>query len=86
MKTRIFKRDLAAVILFYNEQLAMQFGSLALSPATRERIRRGFIEIQKEKQKMERTNVWFIAYHIDFKQSGKYTVALADEPNVLLID
>ncbi len=51
MKTRICKRDLYAVINFYNEKLAMQYGSRALSEGTKERIRRGFQEIQAEQQR-----------------------------------
>lgn len=86
MKTRIYQKDLFAVVHFYNEQLAMQFGPRALSPAARERIRRGFAVLQKEKQKMERTNVWFVPYHVHFESSGEYTVSLADEKNVLVIE
>jgi len=86
MKTRICKRDLYAVINFYNEKLAMQYGSRALSEGTKERIRRGFQEIQAEQQKNERTNIWFIPYHIHFEGTGNYTVAIADDTNVLIIE
>jgi hypothetical protein len=86
MKTRIYKRDLFAVILFYNEQLAMDHGAMAFSAAAQERIRRGFAELQKAKQKVERTNIWFVEYYVAFEPTGKYSVALVNEKDVLVID
>ena len=86
MKTRVFKRELLSIIHFYNEQLAIHHGGRALTLAARERIRRGFEELQKEKQKMEKTNIWFIPYCVQFNSTGEYSVAIADESNILVID
>ncbi len=86
MKHRVRRVDLLSVIHFYNEQLALSFGERALSEAKREMIRRGFDEMQKEKQKNERTNVWFTPFCVEFNAQGGYTVALANEKQVLIID
>jgi hypothetical protein len=87
MKLRLRRQDLINAINFYNEQLAHRFGSKALSPARREIIERGFVDLQAQKQNREKTNVWFAPFYVKFESNGFYSVTIDEyDKRILIMD
>lgn len=87
MKLRVYKEDLVRAIMFYNELLAQDHAQVALSEADKEKIRRAFDELQKKKQKQEKTNMWFAPYYVKFLDNRQYTVDVdVDDKNLLIME
>jgi hypothetical protein len=86
LKMRVYKTHVAKTLNWYQEELTKKFGSLILSEAYKEIIRRDFETFHKMIMNREKTNSWQIPLKVDFKEDGTYQVNIVDENRLLYLD
>ena len=85
MKLRLRRQDIIYAINFYNENLVVQYGPRALTYARKELINIGFEKLRTNKQKFEKTNVWYAPFYVRFEDNGAYTVDIDENDKRILI-
>ena len=86
LKLRVHKNHVAKTLNWYQEELTRKFGSLALSEAFKEIMRRDFENFHHDMMQKEKTNSWQIPLKLEFKDDGTYQVNVKDESRVLYLD